>query len=127
MAAGSSAPRGRLQRRRGGGRRFLRSRGGRRPQVAMIDEDGDVCDDEHPGEIYLEEETEVIYEDEAGKTFTIGDNNEITEVNLSEGPEDQLQIGSISESLENTTLQKSTTVEDGAAAREYSSRLFQLI
>ena len=93
----------------------------------MIDEDGDVCDDEHPGEIYLEEETEVIYEDEAGKTFTIGDNNEITEVNLSEGPEDQLQIGSISETLENTTLQKSTTVEDGAAAREYSSHLFQLI
>lgn len=93
----------------------------------MIDGDeGD--DDDHPGEIYLEEEKEVIYEDESGRTFTIGDNNEITEVDLTEGPEDQLQVGSITEEKHTTTLHNtSTTVEEGATAREYSSRLFQLI
>ena len=126
LASGSSAPRGRLQRRRGGGRRFTRSRTGRRPQVAMIDGDGDEEYDGHPEEIYLEEEEDVIYEDEAGKLFTIGDNNEITEVAASEGPEEQLQISSISEKPGNTT-HHSTTAEEGAAAREYSSRLFQLI
>ena len=92
----------------------------------MIDGDGDEEYDGHPEEIYLEEEGDIIYEDEAGKLFTIGDNNEITEVAASEGPEEQLQISSISKKPGNTT-HHSTTAEEGAAAREYSSRLFQLI
>ena len=126
LASGSSAPRGRLQRRRGGGRRLLRPRTGRRPQVAMVEGGEELDDDGHPEEIYLEEENEVIYEDEAGKTFTIGENNEITEVTLPEGPEEQLQVSSISEDSKRTSLH-TTSVEEGASAREYCSRVFQLI
>ena len=92
----------------------------------MVEGGEELDDDGHPEEIYLEEENEVIYEDEAGKTFTIGENNEITEVTLPEGPEEQLQVSSISEDSKRTSLH-TTSVEEGASAREYCSRVFQLI
>ena len=128
LASGSAAPRGRLQR-RGGGRRPVRGRSARRPHVAMIGDDEEGPQDgEYPDEIILEEEeTEIIYEDETGALFTIGENNEITEVVASEGPEENPQIGSISHDQKNQQSTTQNTVEREEAMREYSSRLFHLV